>query len=184
MIRETSQLVITVAVLALLFCSMARSQQSSSTEEKPEEPKTGAISGRVVSEQGQPLASAGVLVRAIGSAGPGRSTTTDSEGAFQVSGLEPVTYSVSALVPAYISAPRDPNNAEAAYYRVGDTVKLELIRGGVITGTVTTPAGEPVVAVRVHAYMIRDGNGQPSRYEMSFRERTTDDRGVYRIYGL
>ncbi|MBA3570419.1 MAG: hypothetical protein H0W34_00250 [Pyrinomonadaceae bacterium] len=34
------------------------------------------------------------------------------------------------------------------------------------------------------AYMLRDGNGQPPRYGISFREQPTDDRGVYRIYGL
>ncbi len=67
---------------------------------------------------------------------------------------------------------------------MGDSVKLELIKGGVITGTVTTFTGEPVVAVRVQAYMIRDGNDQPPRYDFSFKERSTDDRGIYRIYGL
>ena len=36
----------------------------------------------------------------------------------------------------------------------------------------------------VGAQMIRDGNGQPSRYGAMFKEQTTDDRGVYRIYGL
>ena len=67
---------------------------------------------------------------------------------------------------------------------MGDSVRLELIKGGVITGTVTKSAGEPVVAVPVRAYMIRDSKGQPSRYGAPFREQTTDDRGVYRIYGL
>jgi hypothetical protein len=38
--------------------------------------------------------------------------------------------------------------------------------------------------VRVRVFMIRDGHGQAARYEMPSRERTTDDRGVYRIYGL
>src|SRR5207253_8532849 len=31
---------------------------------------------------------------------------------------------------------------------------------------------------------IRDSTGRPSRYGAPFREQTTDDRGVYRIYGL
>jgi len=58
------------------------------------------------------------------------------------------------------------------------------MKGGVITGTVVTAAGAPVVAVPVRAFMIRDNNGQPPRYGGPLRVRTTDDRGVYRIYGL
>jgi len=36
----------------------------------------------------------------------------------------------------------------------------------------------------VQAFLIRDSNGQPPRYGMPYRGRTTDDRGIYRIYGL
>jgi len=59
-----------------------------------------------------------------------------------------------------------------------------MIKWGVITGTVTTSTGDPVVGVRVRAQIIRDRDGQRSRYGASMRERTTDDRGNYRIYGL
>jgi Carboxypeptidase regulatory-like domain len=177
-------LAITFAILAMIFCASAQAQQASSTEDKSEEPKTGAISGTVVNEHGQPVAGAGVFIRAIGATGPGRTTTTDSEGSFQVTGLDRAAYSVSAAISAYTTAPRDPDNTQATYYRVGDSVKLELIKGGVITGTVTNSSGEPIVAVRVRAFMIRDGNDKPLPYGGSSRERTTDDRGVYRIYGL
>jgi len=183
MIKKKSLFAIALFVLGAVSCPSARAQQSSLADEKSAEVKIDTLSGRVVNESGQPLANAAVFVRVFNSAGPGRSTTADSEGKFQVNGLDPVAYLVSASVPAYVAAPRDPE-AQSTYYRVGDSVKLELIKGGVITGTVTTFTGEPVVAVRVQAYMIRDGNGQPPRYDFSFKERSTDDRGIYRIYGL
>src|SRR5690349_995686 len=69
------------------------------------------------------------------------------------------------------------------YYRIGDTVNLELIRGGAITGTVTNSLGEPVVAVRVRATLVRDMRGEISRPSIG-NEQSTDDRGIYRIYGL
>jgi len=172
-----------IAVVVVFFCSASSAQQSS-RDENTQETKTGTISGRIVNESGQPLANALVFIRAFGSTGPGRSTASDEEGGFQVSGLDPAAYLVSASVPAYTAAPRDPDSTQPTYFRVGDSVKIELIKGGVITGTVTTSTGEPVVVVRVRAYMIRDGNNQPSRYAMPFREGTTDDRGIYRIYGL
>ena len=136
-------------LLATLLCPLAEAQRSAAADEKSEQPKTGTISGRVVNENGQPMANAAVSVRAFGGAGSGRNTTTDGDGNFQISGLDPVAYSVSASVPAYTTPPRDPDNTQPAYYRAGDSVKLELIKGGVITGTVTNSAGEPVVSVRV-----------------------------------
>ncbi|MDQ2920860.1 MAG: carboxypeptidase-like regulatory domain-containing protein, partial [Acidobacteriota bacterium] len=156
----------------------------SSRDESQTAPTTGAITGQVVSETGQPLPGAAVYVRTYGGAGQGRSTSTDAEGNFQVTGLEALAYIVSASLSPYVTPPRDPDSTQAPYYRVGDPVRLQLIKGGVITGIVTTSAGEPVVGVRVQAYMIRDGNGQPARYGVPYRERTTDDSGIYRIYGL
>lgn len=155
-------------------------------QSQPDEPQptTGAITGQVLTDTGQPLAGAAVFVRAYGSTGPGRTTTTDSEGNFQVSGLDPLSYSVAASFSAFVTAPRDPDSTQASYYRVGDTVKIRLMKGGVITGSVVTSADEPVVSVKVRAYMIRDSNGRPARYGAPFRERPTDDRGIYRIYGL
>ncbi|MDX6386182.1 MAG: hypothetical protein QOK48_3755 [Blastocatellia bacterium] len=172
----------TLTLLLLLTIFVAG--QSQSDDSSDETGKTGAISGRIVNESGQGLANVLVTLRAFGSSGEGRTTTTDAEGSFRLSGLKPVLYVITTYLPAYITAPRDPDSAPLGYLRVGDTVRLELVKGGVITGTVTTPTGGPVVVVPVSAQMIRDGNGQPSRYGFPARTVTTDDRGVYRIYGL
>jgi hypothetical protein len=170
--------------LTMAVVLAANSAGQSQRDEPQSAPTTGNISGQVVTESGQPLPGAAVNVRAYGSGGQGRSTFTDAEGNFQVTGLDRAAYTVSASVSAYVTAPRDPDSIQSPYYRLGDSVRLELMKGGVITGTVATAADEPVVAVRVRAYMIRDNNGQPPRYGAPYRERTTDDRGVYRIYGL
>lgn len=143
-----------------------------------------AISGRVVGVNGQPIPNAVVMVRALDTQSQGKVTTSDSDGNFRVSGLEAKVYLVSATGPAYTTPPRDPNNTQSNFYRVGDSVRIELLKGGVITGNVTTPTGEPVVAVQVHAYMLRDLNGKPPRYGSQSRQKLTDDRGIYRIYGL
>jgi len=55
---------------------------------------------------------------------------------------------------------------------------------GVITGRVTTLTGEPMVGVRVVALLVKDLNGDPNRRQFGGRPRFTDDRGVYRIYGI
>jgi len=141
---------------------------------------TGTISGSVVNDSGQPLAGASLFVRAMNSFNAPRNTTTDADGNFRLNGLERALYTITATAPAYAT-----DTTNATYYRVGDSVRLELIRGGVITGTVTNSAGEPVIGVRVRAVRIRDAKGQIFRTpSFGSREQTTDDRGVYRIYGL
>lgn len=172
-------------MLALLIASgVSVVAQAPADESAANTARTGTISGRVVNESGQPLANVVVGARAFGANGPGRSTTTDSEGSFEIAGLDPLSYFLSASLPGFVNAARDPDKATSNYYHVGDSVRLELIKGGVITGTVMKAAGEPVVVVPVRAYLIRDASGRPVRFSAAFREQTTDDRGVYRIYGL
>ena len=79
-----ASLLITALMIVAMFCLAAEAQQSPPTDERSEETKTGSISGSVVNENGQPLANAAVYLRAYGSGGQGRATTTDSDGSFQV----------------------------------------------------------------------------------------------------
>lgn len=175
---------ILVSLLLTSLSTLGQNQQSSAADEAAETPATGAIRGRVINENGQALPDATVSIRAYGSSGPGKIITTNRDGNFEGSGLDRLVYLISASSPAYTTQPRDPDSTEATSYRVGDSVTLVLLKGGVITGTVTASGTEPVVGVRVRAQMVRDGNGLPPRYGSIVRERTTDDRGIYRIYGL
>jgi hypothetical protein len=158
-------------------------QQPSATPKKVNEPTTGVIEGKVVTENGQPLAGAALFVRAVNSFAGSRTTTSDVDGSFRVNGHEPALYTITGNAPAYTTVSNDlvgPN-----FYRIGDTVRLEMIRGGAITGTVTNAAGEPVIAVRVRATLIRDARGEtPNIMSFTVNEQSTDDRGIYRIYGL
>jgi len=172
---------------AILFVAVCISAQTQPPAPAPnsEEPAVGTISGSVVSETGQPLAGATVVIRELNGLSPSRSsTTTDSEGVFRIKGLAPAVYAISASLPAYVTPlfdPTEPTNQ----YRIGDSVRIELMRGGVITGTVSNAAGEPVIGVRVRAAMVRDVKGQTSQIRsFGFTERLTDDRGIYRIYGV
>jgi hypothetical protein len=181
------QKLIAASFLLMASCTVLSAQQPTPAPRprKADEPvTTGVIDGRVVNESGQGMSGAGVSVRAVNSGGAGRQTTTDSEGNFRMAGLEPALYTVSAGAPAYTPAAfADPFTP--TYYRIGDTVRIELVRGGAITGTVTNAVGDPVVAVRVRATMIRDARGEGAKLPAYISsEQPTDDRGVYRIYGL
>jgi carboxypeptidase family protein len=143
---------------------------------------TGSITGKVVNESGQPLPNASVWANAIGAQAAGQQiVTSDQEGKFKLTGLQRVPYRISASMPAYLSAPR--GREEQGKYEIGESVTLVLVKGGVITGKVSTPDGEPVVAIAVRAEMTRDANGRRLNL-WGGQESPTDDRGIYRIYGL
>lgn len=146
------------------------------------ESKTGAITGRVVNENGQPHVNVDVLVRPVTPEGlPNTHTSTNRDGVFKLSGLERGSYYVSAAVPAHI--PKSPA-ARPVVFKDGDLVILVLVKGGVVTGTVTDQKGDPVVGIGVRVQMVSDESGR--RYDDAGRnyENMTDDQGVYRVYGL
>jgi hypothetical protein len=112
-------------------------------------------------------------------------TITDREGKFEVSGVQPMSYQISAFLQGYAPLLReDLDDTQAGVYRVGDSVTLVLTKGGVITGTVTNQAGEPIVGVRVRVQMVHSAGSLPLLYDPMGSEDLTDDRGIYRIYGL
>lgn len=170
-------------VCFLLTSSLTATPQQSAPA-STDENRAGTISGTVVNESGQPLIGAIVSVRPAGPPVVGRTAVTDTEGSFRIAGLDNGIYYVSASSPAYVSPPFDIQNPLPTY-RVGDTVRLELIRGGVITGTLTNSAGDPMVGIRVRASMVRYASGKAMIGGVfSVNEKTTDDRGIYRLYGL
>lgn len=161
---------------------------SSAAEARTAAPATGVITGRVVSEDGRPLAETVVFLNKAFARGPGTplTATTDAEGRFRVSGLETGLYIANAMLPGFTVMDAATDINEMNYYRVGDSINLTLVKGGVITGMVRDASGEPVIAVPVRAVRVRDVTGRAlaSRFAGFFPERMTDDRGIYRLYGL
>ena len=179
---------------ALAWASAAarQSSQESTTATKrnldqqkrqPVKERRGTIKGRVVADGGRPLAHVGVNVSPSGAQRVNNRTVgTDEEGRFEVDDLPPAAYSVMAYVPGYVVAPAGPN--EKKTYRIGETATITMIKGGVIAGMVKTAAGEPLIAAPVRALRVKDGDGRPTRSQSFARDRQTDDRGFYRLYGL
>ncbi|HWP43576.1 MAG TPA: carboxypeptidase-like regulatory domain-containing protein [Blastocatellia bacterium] len=174
--------------LSIILVAMASSEVSAISQTEtgragsPRTSSRGTIRGRVTSNDGQPLVNARIVSRAMGgTSGPVRVTSTDEKGEFQVEGLGPGLYSIGVMAPGFVDAEFP---APARYYRPGDTASFTMMKGGVITGTVTNMEGEPVVAVGVRAVRVRDAEGRRLRVQRGVRTAQTDDRGIYRIYGL
>lgn len=174
-------LILSTTLTALLFMP-ARCAAQAKENTPPAAPVTGAITGRVVNTTGDPLPGASVLAGSMGSARRSQSAKADKNGDFKIEGLPAGVYRVSPFMSGYATAIQFGFNSQA-FYRIGDSVTLTLHRGGVITGKVTGPNG-PLIALGVFAIRVSDENDKRLPTPVMLRERATDDRGVYRIYGL
>jgi carboxypeptidase family protein len=156
---------------------------------------TASISGTIVTDEpnGRPIRR--VLVTLSGAAGVStqRLTTTDDNGRFAFTRLPAGNYAAPrATKPGYVTVTygqKRPGGigtpitlAEGQHL----TLPLKMMRGAVITGTVFDQANKPAAQTTVQASLMTIVNGQrtPTQYSIGNTSATTDDRGVYRIYGL
>jgi hypothetical protein len=144
---------------------------------------TGTIKGRVVSDDGRPLTNASVT--ATTNTGSPRAAGVDSEGRFVFDELPAAVYVILATAPGYI----DPSVATGEpsqwpRHLIGAQLRITLIKGGVITGTVTDSRGEAVVGVPVKATLANGPGSSILNFVGGGGSSESNDRGVYRIYGL
>jgi len=105
----------------------------------------GAITGRVINSAGEPLFGASVSAVPLNGA-RSQAAYVNSKGEFKIDGLEPGLYRLLPSMAGYVPLTPSPVPTEPVYYRLGDSVTLTMIKGAVITGTVTGPNG-PLVGV-------------------------------------
>ncbi len=152
--------------------------------------KRGSITGRVLGEDGQPLEGAIVIATAMNAdRAANRSGSTDEEGNFKLQNLPATAYLVTASVPGFVSSQGSMQEAmttnTAQRYRIGESVTLTMIKGGAVTGKVLDAAGQPLVGAPVMVARVRDAEGRAISETMpNGRPGMSDDRGVYRLYGL
>lgn len=174
--RQISIIVITVAIgQGFGMLVMGQSQDATTA--------TGVISGRVTTPNGSVPNSIVAYASSLGVAAPPRTVIVNSDGTFKFDNLENGVYRVWAVAPGFVADVPQSSDARGIYH-LGESASLVLKKGGVITGMIRNSNDAPVVAVNVRAFRVRDENGKPATNVVAFNERLTDDRGVYRIYGL
>src|SRR5918993_2345421 len=96
--------------------------------------KLGSIKGRVLAD-GQAVTNASITVSSVNSPRHIRTVPSNDNGDFEIKSLEPGMYRLEVTAAAYVSLPVDPDEQ---IHRVGDSVTVNMIKGGVITGKVST----------------------------------------------
>lgn len=147
-------------------------------------PVNGSIKGRVVADDGRPVVNATLMAQAVNGPQSIRPAQVDSEGKFSFDDLPSAAYIVIATAPGYIDeamATGDPNDWPR--YLIGAQLKIKMIKGGAITGKVTNSKGDPIVGVPVHAVSLNNPSSSYTGF-LGTGGAESDDRGIYRIYGL
>ena len=163
--------------------------QARDAQAQSQAPATAVIMGNVlIGGTGQPAD--GVRLTLSGNELRGsRSTISDDSGNFAFLALPPGTYTLRATKLGYVSASygqKQPGRpGTAIVLAVGQQLKgisLEVPRGGVVSGTVYDEKNRPAVSVPVRLLQWTWNLGE--RVLTSAGSGTTDDRGIYRIFGL
>ena len=185
-------------LLVLTMASVAAGQQQPVRDQPARKPVvgTGVVTGRVVNGgTKRPIADA--LVTLIG----GDSTTvrvaqSDAAGAFILPGVAKGKFILGASKAPYLgslygaSRPGRPGTPVVLTEgQILSGLEIHMWPGAIVTGVVTDDQGEPVQGVDVQLQQPAAGRGGSQLVQMlavatSTSRSTTDDRGIYRLYGV
>jgi protocatechuate 3,4-dioxygenase beta subunit len=114
-------------------------------------------------------------------------TRTDAEGLWTLKGIAPGTYSASARAIGFVAVGTGREGGVEVDVGPNDRVTgvdLEIARGGVVTGRVTNVTGRPIVGERVVLTRLQANGSEGNVVVAGLPGMSTDDRGIYRIFGL
>ncbi|HWN10947.1 MAG TPA: carboxypeptidase-like regulatory domain-containing protein [Pyrinomonadaceae bacterium] len=174
----------------LLGCAQLHGTVTSQTKSIKKTP-TGTVSGRITL---QGRGKGGIVIalnteRTGPQSGPLIKATSDADGNYRITDVPAGFYRVVPLAPDYVvpevNLSSFGSRGKALNLAEGETVNdvdFSITRGAVITGKVTYSDGRPVIEERISIAPVRqDPVGPFFNGALSFQ---TDDRGVYRIFGL
>ena len=188
------------AVLLLLLTGFPATQlplaAQSELATNPNKTLGGLIAGKVTI-QGKAAPDITVALRADdGSDGesppPPRIVTTDKEGNYQITNVAAGAYQIAPIAPSFVvanassSIGSNVSNGRSLILAERETVRnvdFALTRGGVISGRVTDSEGQPLIEQPIDLTVVSD-DGKTSVGQMLLPGPQTDDRGIYRAFGL
>ena len=170
-------------VLALLLIAWAGTLVQSQSPAKVV--RKGSISGKVT-VKGKARAGVPVSARLENMTGPFPAifkAVTDPQGIYKIIDLQPGNYYVATMTPGLVTT------GETSPYQAvvlsedesAEGIDFSLTVGGVITGKITDADGRPVIEQRV---FLLPADPPKRRNATAASMATTDDRGIYRMFGL
>jgi protocatechuate 3,4-dioxygenase beta subunit len=144
-----------------------------------------SVSGKVTIN-GNPTAGVVVGMRLVRpeQTSPTYRATTNEDGIYRISNIASGNYQVAPAAPGMLIADVDNSSGQGLVISEGDNVEgidFNLIRGGVVTGKITDANGRPLIE---QAVALRPVDAQNQRGGDRISGGLTDDRGIYRMFGI
>jgi protocatechuate 3,4-dioxygenase beta subunit len=163
-------------------------QQPARDANRPVQVGTAVVAGQVVvnDTNGQPVRRA-IVTLSGGDLTSSRTAITDDDGKFTMKSLPPGRYTITATKAAYVptsyGSPRAGRPGTALSVAAGQqaSIVLRMTLGAVVSGVIRDERSMPVPGVYVG---VSSTTAQPDRWFQTTEFATTDDRGVFRIFGL
>jgi hypothetical protein len=175
-----------VSLAAVLLLTLSVASQAQTIEQ------LGTINGRVTMH-GKPVKGSLVLVWRQPFEEPFDSSrltgNTDVQGKYRIKNVPPGNYYISVQSPGNLIAEngRPVQSLRAVVITDADNlenVDFQLVKGGVITGKVVSSDDKPLPEVTVTVLPVTEAKNSARPSSKRPDATRTDDRGVYRIYGL
>ena len=177
-----------IIVLVAFSCCAVLPSLSYSQTKTVKKTSTASVSGRVtVAGKGKGGIVVGLRINNFGpNPMPPHKAVTDSDGNYRIVNLPPGNYYVAPMSPLFVLTDSNSINQMGtpvllAEGENADDINFAMARGCVITGRVTEADGRPVIEQSVSVVSVDQPN---QRSFFSAQTIQTDDRGVYRMFGL
>ncbi len=183
---------LTGIIVCLFYFSTVFAQTDVKTPEIVINPAT--VSGTITVE-GKSVANVSIGIFRASDSGNKPQTTakTDADGKFTLENLPAGSYYLRPEIPGFVF-PNEKDTKSFGYegkqivLEAGENIEnadLKLVRGAVVTGRLTDSEGKPLIGeqIRLETFNEKDERVY-ARYDFYSGQGMTDDRGVYRFYGL
>jgi type 1 fimbria pilin len=176
----------TLRALGCLVLTLSAGIITAAQNQPPKKPSS--ISGKVTFKgNGLSGITVGAIFRGSITGKTRFSAVTDTQGNYRISDLPPGNYELSPVAPQFVASGLIfPKRVFLDEGETLDGMDFSLVRGGVISGKVTNSDGQALIEEPVQLSVPEgkpvERTEQTMRLNMYFYQ--TDDRGMYRIYGL
>jgi Carboxypeptidase regulatory-like domain len=211
--RDPLNLILTLSISLLIMNGQPGSAANAQTPQRDSRLRTASVSGRVTIA-GKPAVNAKVVITEVkdrpapgnqgfsfdppgSGAGEDHVVLTDTEGRYRAANLPEGRYEAQVSLAGCVREKASRNDTLMESFSLGEgasreNVDFALVRGGVITGRVTDASGRPLIARAVSLQVVEEGGQKLDARNLhnvqslmtAFEMFQTDDRGVYRIFGL
>jgi hypothetical protein len=203
----TAQTIRTILAALAVSVVIVASAGKAATQEEPKKATGSTVRGVVTySDTGRPLRNARIALMRDADGDTASEGNTDDRGEFVLVGIPAGSYVLLVDAPGILKPQgfKTPKNGVIAQLRLYDKrdlftevivngtdsveVKIQAVRGGVITGRVVTDDDQPLPKADINLLRRENGEWLPLGSSWNFlrrqKEFTTDPSGVYRIAGL